>query len=50
MRWRDDAPLAAAATIDHCLVRDATRAPVAFQHINDYPYSDVHWLQVVDLA
>jgi endonuclease/exonuclease/phosphatase family metal-dependent hydrolase len=50
VRWRDDAPMAAAATIDHCLVRDPTRTPAAFQHINDYPYSDVHWLQVVDLA
>jgi len=50
VRWRGDAPKAAATTIDHCLVRDPSRAPVAFQHINDYPYSDLHWLQVVDLA
>jgi endonuclease/exonuclease/phosphatase family metal-dependent hydrolase len=50
VRWRDDAPVAADATIDHCLVRDPIRTPVAFHHINDYPYSDVHWLQVVDLA
>jgi endonuclease/exonuclease/phosphatase family metal-dependent hydrolase len=49
VRWRSDAPAAAATTIDHCLVRHPTRTPVAFHHINDYPYSDIHWLQVADL-
>jgi len=50
LRWRDDAPCAAESTIDHCLVRSATHPPTAFLHVNDYPYSDHHWLQVVDLA
>ncbi len=50
LRWRDNAPLAAASTIDHCLVRSPAPPPTAFLHVNDYPYSDHHWLQVVDLA
>jgi endonuclease/exonuclease/phosphatase family metal-dependent hydrolase len=49
VRWRADAPAPAETTIDHCLVRHPTRTPTAFHHINDYPYSDIHWLQVVDL-
>lgn len=50
VRWRDDAPCATEATIDHCLVRSPDHPPTAFWHVNDYPYSDCHWLQVVDLA
>jgi len=50
LRWRDDAPCAGESTIDHCLVRSAGHPPTAFLHVNDYPYSDHHWLQVVDLA
>ncbi|MGD2063616.1 MAG: endonuclease/exonuclease/phosphatase family protein [Nitrospirota bacterium] len=49
VRWRADAPAAVETTIDHCLVRHPTRTPVVFHHINDYPYSDIHWLQAVDL-
>ncbi|HEX9593796.1 MAG TPA: endonuclease/exonuclease/phosphatase family protein [bacterium] len=49
VRWRADAPAAAETAIDHCLMRHPTRSPIAFHHINDYPYSDIHWLQVVDL-
>lgn len=49
-RWRDDAPAAAGATIDHCFVRSEAHPPTAFLHVNDYPYSDHHWLQVADLA
>ncbi|NCO58527.1 MAG: hypothetical protein GW783_00255 [Deltaproteobacteria bacterium] len=50
VRWRANAPCAAAETIDHCLVRSAAHPPTAFLHLNDYPYSDTHWLQVADLA
>jgi len=48
--WRDDAPAAVESTIDHCFVRSGDHPPTAFLHVNDYPYSDHHWLQVADLA
>ncbi len=50
LRWRDDAPGRVESTIDHCLLRSPHLRPTAFWHINDYPYSDHHWLQVVELG
>ncbi|RMF82990.1 MAG: hypothetical protein D6739_07890 [Nitrospirae bacterium] len=50
LRWRPGAPCAPERTIDHCLLRHDHYRPAAFLHVNDYPYSDHHWLQVVDLV